>query len=53
MRKQERVVVIGGGNVGLAVAKTLESRANRVRAKVNEKNRGCAERAAGALEIFK
>lgn len=48
--KQERVVVIGGGNVGLAVAKALESRADRVRVKVIEKNRKCAERAADALE---
>ena len=49
-RKQERVVLIGGGNVGLAVALELESRAERVRAKVIEKNRKSAERAAEALE---
>jgi trk system potassium uptake protein TrkA len=49
-RKQERVVIIGGGNVGLAVAKALEGRAVRVRAKVIERNRACAERAADALE---
>ncbi|SNR71123.1 Trk system potassium transporter TrkA [Puniceibacterium sediminis] len=49
-RKQERVVLIGGGNVGLAVARELESRAERVRAKVIEKNRLIAERAAEALE---
>ncbi|WP_299961904.1 Trk system potassium transporter TrkA [uncultured Roseobacter sp.] len=48
--KQERVVLVGGGNVGLAVAQTLESRARRVRAKVIEKSRICAERAAEALE---
>ncbi|MEO0936723.1 MAG: Trk system potassium transporter TrkA [Pseudomonadota bacterium] len=48
--KQERVVLIGGGNVGLAVASELESRTNRVRAKIIEKNRVCAERAAEALE---
>ncbi|MFT6225495.1 MAG: trk system potassium uptake protein TrkA, partial [Paracoccaceae bacterium] len=40
-RKQERVVIIGGGNVGLAVAKALEGRAVRVRAKVIERNRAC------------
>ncbi|WP_146585850.1 Trk system potassium transporter TrkA [Puniceibacterium confluentis] len=49
-RKQERVVLIGGGNVGLAVARELESRAERIRAKVIEKNRVIAERAAEALE---
>lgn len=48
--KQERVVLVGGGNVGLAVAQTLEARAKRVRAKVIEKNRICAEKAAEALE---
>ncbi|QJF51312.1 Trk system potassium transporter TrkA [Roseobacter ponti] len=48
--KQERVVLVGGGNVGLAVAQALESRTARVRTKVIEKNRICAERAAEALE---
>ena len=48
--KQERVVLVGGGNVGLAVAQALEKRAKRVRTKVIEKNRMCAERAAEALE---
>jgi trk system potassium uptake protein TrkA len=48
--KQERVVIIGGGNVGLTVAKELEARADRVRAKVIERNRQNAERAAEALE---
>ncbi|MFD1343417.1 Trk system potassium transporter TrkA [Litorisediminicola beolgyonensis] len=47
---QERVVLIGGGNVGLMVAKNLENRAQRVRAKVIEKNRRIAEVAAEALE---
>jgi trk system potassium uptake protein len=50
MAKQERVVLIGGGNVGLAVAMELEKRATRIRAKVIEKSRACAERAAEALE---
>lgn len=49
-KKQERVVIIGGGNVGLAVARALERRSDRVRAKVIEKNRAQAERAADALE---
>ncbi|MEL7117366.1 MAG: Trk system potassium transporter TrkA [Pseudomonadota bacterium] len=48
--RQERVVIVGAGNVGLAVAKELEARATRVRAKVIERNRNCAERAAEALE---
>lgn len=49
-RKQERVVIVGGGNVGLAVAKELESKAGRIRLKVVERNRANAERAAEALE---
>ncbi|MFQ6548367.1 Trk system potassium transporter TrkA [Aestuariibius sp. 2305UL40-4] len=49
-RKQERIVIVGGGNVGLAVAQALEARTVRVRAKVIEKSRLCAERAADALE---
>ena len=50
IKKQERVVLIGGGNVGLAVANALERNTNRVRAKVIERSRPCAERAAEALE---
>ncbi len=49
-RKQERILIIGGGNVGLAVAHALEGREDRIRAKVIEKNRRCAELAADALE---
>jgi trk system potassium uptake protein TrkA len=48
--KQERVVIIGAGNVGLSVAKALEARPERVRAKLIEKSRACAEHAADALE---
>ncbi|MFD0858133.1 Trk system potassium transporter TrkA [Roseovarius aquimarinus] len=48
--KQERVVILGGGNVGLAVAKALEARGRGLRAKVVERDRRCAERAADALE---
>ena len=48
--KQERVVLVGGGNVGLAVAQHLEAGPLRVRTKMIEKNRKCAERAAEALE---
>ncbi|SPH21341.1 Trk system potassium uptake protein TrkA [Ascidiaceihabitans donghaensis] len=50
MAKQERIVMVGGGNVGLAVAKSLESRTTRVRTKIIEKSRACAEHAAEALE---
>ncbi|MFG5382363.1 Trk system potassium transporter TrkA [Yoonia sp. R2-816] len=48
--KQERIVIIGGGNVGLGVAQALEARTERVRVKVIEKSRVCAERAADALD---
>jgi trk system potassium uptake protein TrkA len=49
-KKQERIVIIGGGNIGLMVAQALEKRTDRVRAKVIERNRIQAERAADALE---
>ncbi|WP_037372911.1 Trk system potassium transporter TrkA [Salipiger mucosus] len=50
LRKKERVIVVGGGNVGLAVAQALETRAERIRAKVIERDRRRAELAADALE---
>ncbi|TNJ41595.1 Trk system potassium transporter TrkA [Phaeobacter sp. B1627] len=49
-KRQERVVIVGGGNVGLEVAKALEGRSGRTRAKMIEKSRKNAERAAEALE---
>ena len=49
-KRRERVVIIGGGNVGLAVACALEERSERVRAKVIERNRQVAEKAADTLE---
>ena len=49
-KKQERVIIIGGGNVGLAVARALETRSDRVRVKIIEKSRERAEFAADALE---
>ncbi len=49
-KKRERVIIIGGGNVGLAVARRLEERTERIRAKVIERNRAIAENAADALE---
>ncbi len=48
-KKQERVVIIGGGNVGLGVARALEARTDRVRAKIIELDRGRAEYAADGL----
>ncbi len=47
--KQERIVIIGGGNVGLGVARALEARVQKVRAKIIEKSRARAEIAADAL----
>ena len=49
-RKQERVIIIGGGNVGLAVARALEKRTDRVRTKIIEMDRARAELAADGLE---
>ena len=48
--EQNRIILIGGGNVGLRVAKSLEASENRVRAKIIERNRSRAELAAGSLE---
>jgi trk system potassium uptake protein TrkA len=48
-KKQERVIIVGGGNVGLAVARALEARTDRIRAKMIEKNRARAEIAADNL----
>ena len=48
--KQERIVIVGGGNVGLGVARALEARTERVRVKIIEKNRQCAEDAADMLD---
>jgi trk system potassium uptake protein len=47
--RQERVLVIGGGNVGLAVARILENQPDRVRVKLIERDRMRAETAADAL----
>uniref|UniRef100_UPI003B526A0F Trk system potassium transporter TrkA n=1 Tax=Roseovarius indicus TaxID=540747 RepID=UPI003B526A0F len=48
--KQERLVIVGGGNIGLAVAQSLEKRGRKSRTKMIERDRRCAERAADALE---
>ena len=49
-QKQERVAIIGAGNVGLAVAQALEARPDRIRAKLIERDRARAEFAADRLE---
>ena len=48
--KQERIVIIGGGAVGLGVARALETRTEKLRVKVIEKNRAIAENAADHLQ---
>lgn len=48
--RQSRVVIVGAGNVGLSVARALETRPERVRVKVIERSRAAAEQAAEALE---
>lgn len=50
LSKQERIVIIGGGNVGLAVARALEARRRRMRVRIIERDRRVAEQAADALE---
>jgi trk system potassium uptake protein TrkA len=48
--EQNRIILIGGGNVGLRIAKSLEMSENRVRLKIIENNRSRAELAASSLE---
>lgn len=49
-QRSDRFIIIGGGNVGRAIAERLEANPRRVRAKVIEKNREVAEQAADLLE---
>lgn len=49
-QKQERIVIIGGGTVGLSVARSLEKKSDKFRIKMIEKDRKIAEYAAGKLE---
>ena len=49
-KKQDRVIIIGGGNVGLMVAKALESNTIKIHTKIIESNRETAERIADQLE---
>ncbi len=48
--RQERVVIIGAGNVGLSVAQELERRPERIRTRLIERDRDRAEEAADALD---
>ena len=47
---QERVLIIGGGSIGMRVASQLESREQRIRCRVIERDRAQAEIAADLLE---
>ena len=48
--RQDRVLIIGGGNVGLGVANALEAGPRRMHVRVIESDRKRAERAADALD---
>ena len=47
---QERIVILGGGAVGLTVARKLEAGAHRVRVRIIERDRQKAETAADMLQ---
>ncbi|MGB0960061.1 MAG: Trk system potassium transporter TrkA [Halocynthiibacter sp.] len=49
VEKRKRIVIVGGGNVGLDVARQLEKRLDKVRVRVIEKDRAQAEYAADEL----
>ncbi|MBC9246938.1 Trk system potassium transporter TrkA [Paracoccus sp. 11-3] len=49
-QKQEKLVIVGAGNVGLVVAQKLEARPDRIRTKLIERDRHRAEYAADHLE---
>ncbi|RRH75848.1 Trk system potassium transporter TrkA [Falsigemmobacter faecalis] len=46
---RKRVVIVGAGNVGLTVAKALETRPDRIRVRLIERNRARAEAVADEL----
>ena len=51
IKRGNKIVIVGGGNVGLNVAKTLEQKnRNKVHCKLIEKDRGRAEIVADSLE---
>ncbi|PRX30524.1 trk system potassium uptake protein TrkA [Meinhardsimonia xiamenensis] len=50
VKPQERIVIVGGGNVGLRVARALETGPRRMRLRVIERDRVRAEKAADELE---
>ncbi|QDL92891.1 Trk system potassium transporter TrkA [Paroceanicella profunda] len=49
-RRAERIILIGAGNVGLTVANHIDKGDKRVRAKIIERDRARAEKAADALD---
>ena len=49
-KSAERFIIIGGGNVGRAIARRFETDHRHIRAKVIEKNRRIAEESADMLE---
>ncbi|WP_118132599.1 Trk system potassium transporter TrkA [Oceanicella sp. SM1341] len=49
-RRAERIILIGAGNVGLTVANHIDKGDKRVRAKIIERDRAKAERAADQLD---
>ena len=48
-RKLQRMLIIGGGNIGLQLAKMLEENFEDVRVKIIEKNKQRAEEIANEL----
>jgi trk system potassium uptake protein TrkA len=49
-KKGDKIIIIGGGNVGFGVAETLELESKQSHVKLIEKNRGRAESVADKLE---
>ena len=49
-QRSDRIILIGGGNVGLAVARALEEAGTKRRVKLIELDRAVAERTADALD---
>ncbi len=50
IRPQERIIIVGGGNVGREVALRIEQGKRKMHAKLIERNRSVAEATADALE---